>query len=168
MKKILLILLVVIGYASNASAQTSVTADTSCSFLKNIKFKNGVDTVVVKVLFRAYTEGSDEPRLKILADKKELSYGEYVSEDFGSNAFSFIPVNCTSRYDGTLSRKIYDKTFIRKTKDLNAYLKEVFDVDTLKHDEVIYLTCLVFEDQRTIDRSGDYFFTIIDLKVPGK
>jgi hypothetical protein len=46
--KILIITLFFAGLTSIAGAQTTIGKDTSCSFLKNLKFKNGADTLVIR------------------------------------------------------------------------------------------------------------------------
>ena len=44
----LIILLFVICLSINVKAQTAISKDTSCSFLKNLNFKNDSDTLVIK------------------------------------------------------------------------------------------------------------------------
>jgi hypothetical protein len=168
MKKIIFILLITASWLSHVSAQVAVDGDASCSFLKDLKFKNGVDTIQVTAVVRAVIQGNEEPKLRILADKNELDEKEYLDEHFDSEALNFIPEGCTNRFTGTLTRKLYDKTFVRKTKDLGAYMKEVVDLDALQRGQKINLKCLVFEDQKTRNRLGNYFFTIIDLNASEK
>ena len=45
--KILAIILFFASLALPGRAQTTIARDTSCSFLKNLRYKNGVDTVVI-------------------------------------------------------------------------------------------------------------------------
>jgi hypothetical protein len=163
MKKIIFTFFV-ISLSFNARAQGTAIQDTLCSFLKNLKFKNGVDTIEVKATLDDYHRGSDEPVLKILGDEKKLLYSEYTNQKHGSSSLSFRPVNCQESYDATLSRKIYDKTFTRITNNIGAYIKDIVDMDNLKIGQVIYLKCIVFEENRFRDNYGTYFFTIIDIR----
>jgi len=161
MKKIIVILFV-IGFSFNATAQTTSMQDTTCSFLKNLTFKIGIDTIEVKATYDAFLEGSDQTFLTILADKKKLDFGEYMSHD-ESNSINFTPIGCLQSYQGTLSRKIYDKTFVRKTRNIGEFMKEIVDIDKMKLGQVVYVKCIVFEDKDVF--YNGYFFTIIDLRI---
>ena len=161
MKKIIFFLMIT-GLSVNAIAQKSIPGDTTCSFLKNLIFKNGVDTIVVKVTYNAIIRGSDGTFLKLLADNKQLQFNEYV-DDYESIALYFIPESCKKIYQGTLSRKIYDKTFVRKTYNIGEYMKEIIDTDSFKIGQVMYLKCIVFEDPKVYYHK--YFFTVVDIRL---
>lgn len=164
MKKLILIpfiLLVIL----NASARIRQTQDTSCVFLRNLKFKKGVDTIKIKAAYYDFHRSADEPTLKILNKKERLSFNDYVNSQIGASSISFTLEYCNKLYEGTLIRRIYDKAFVRKTKDIGLYMKDIIDMNNLKSGQVIYLKCLVFEDEALKDNSGLYFFTILDVEV---
>ena len=161
MKKVIFHLIIV-GLSVNAVAQKSIPRDTTFSFLKNLTFKNGVDTIEVKVTFDAILRGSDGTFLKLLADKKQVEFNEYVY-DYESIALNFTPEGCNRLYQGTLSRKIYDKTYVRKSNNIGEYMKEIIDMNSLKIGQVMYLKCVVFEDQ--VVYYHEYFFTIVDIRL---
>lgn len=165
MKKLIFILFALVA-SSPSFAQQKIVIDTSCSFLKNLSFRNGIDTIQVKVVYHDFLEGSDESILKILDEEKKLNFNDYYSQKNGSSSsINFNLLNCDLSYEGTLSRNIYDKTFIKKTKSLNVYVKEIINMNDLRSGQLVYLTCVVFQDKTLIDKLGNYFFTIIDLRL---
>ncbi len=161
MKKII-ITMIIVGVSFNVMAQETIIRDTFCDFLKAPKFKNGIDTIAVKATYNAVIRGAYGPQLKILANAKKIYYSEYEDQD-ESYSLSFTPLNCDKLYQGTISRKIYDKTFVRKTNNLGEYVNDIVDMDSLKDGQVIYLKCIVFEDKKVY--FNRYFFTIVDIGV---
>ncbi len=125
-----------------------------------LNFKNGVDTVRLKVKYRETIEGPDQPSLLILAKKNELKYSEYV-DGYASNAVAFTMFSCDKVFRAMLSRKIYDSTFTRASKDIGEYQRPYIDVDNLAEGQILYLKCVVYEDKEVFFKR--YFFTIIDI-----
>ncbi|MGF7038736.1 hypothetical protein [Mucilaginibacter lappiensis] len=164
MRKIVFVLFI-IPFALNAMAQVRATQDASCTFLRSLKFKSGVDTIKIKASYYDFHISSDEPILKILNKKEKLFLNDYVDSQIGASSVSFTPEYCNGLYEGTLSRRIYDKTFVRKTKDIALHMKDMVDMNNLKAGQTIYLKCLVFEDEKLKDNSGVYFFTIVDVEI---
>ena len=139
-------------------AQKRIRGDTTCSFLKNLIFKNGVDTIEVEAKFRNFVEGPDAPYLRILANKKKLQYSEYVDK-YESCLLEFISISCDKSFAGTLSRKTYDKTFAKKIG------REHIDFDKIKPGHMMFLKCIVFDEEKVRGSSGEYFFTIVDMRL---
>ena len=136
-----------------------------CDPLKNIGFKNGLDTLEVTVIYLANFTGNQELQLRSAAEKKQISLSEYLDKDYESSSIEFTPINCSYRYQATLSRKIYDKTYIIKTHNIKDYKQDYVNFNELKTYQRIRLKCIVFEREDMKTRDGDYFFTVIDVKI---
>jgi len=124
------------------AAQTNNQQDTTCNFLKDIKFKNGTATITVSAYYRDYHRSGDEPLLSILAKKKKLQYNDYDTPDAGCSAIGFIPIGCNKYTDGPISHKAH------------------FNPEKIKRGETLYLTCVAFEDKSVRAKQGSYFFVI--------
>ena len=166
--KSLVIILTVILYSDHVRAQNAVVQDTSCTFLKNLTFKNGVDTVEVKAVYQDFLKGSDYQILKALDREKKIIYKEYgvdTGEVENSRSLYFKPVNCQIFFEGTISKKIYNIPSALKSQNLADYSRTPIKIEDLPIGQIIYLKCLVFEDNRFRDNLGTYFFTIIGLNL---
>src|SRR5579863_320690 len=88
---------------SRTSTLAQSTTDT-CNFLKNMKFKNGRDTLVVKAIL--YDVHMAPPRL---LTKKHPTIYRYK---FGSE-IAFNPVNCAKEYSEPLLDKAWDEKILK-------------------------------------------------------
>jgi hypothetical protein len=86
--KILIALLFITSFSINAKAQTAVKQDTSCSFLKNLRFKNGVDTIVIKATYLDLVQ---------LPPPLVSMEGFYRKQKL-SGQIHFKPENCSTEY----------------------------------------------------------------------
>jgi hypothetical protein len=102
----------------NALAQP---ANDSCNFLKNLKFKNGRDTIVIKAVLRACLEAP--PRLL----NKHPSIYDYKFDSY----IDFQPENCSKEYDEPLLNSAVIKAQFLNGENLGI---------------TIYLTCVVFNE----------------------
>jgi len=152
MRSLLIIILLAAGFSLAASAQTAIQRDTTCNFLKDIKFKNGIATITVNGYYDDYHRSGDEPYLMMLSRKKKLRYSDYGTSDAGCSGISFIPIGCSKRVDGAINRKVK------------------FDPDQIKEGDILRITCLVFEDKSVRNKRGRYFFVItgVSRKNPAK
>ena len=82
--KSLIIALFIVGYSLNTIAQTTIQKNTNCSFFKNLKFKNGRDTIVVKAILYDYFKAPPK-LLKINPSIYKYKFDSYIS---------FQPENC--------------------------------------------------------------------------
>jgi len=110
------ILLIVSGSSALAQSKTDM-----CSFLKNLKFKNGRDTIVVKAVL--YDVHMAPPRLRT---KKHPTIYRYK---FGSE-IAFKPVNCFKEYSEPLLDKAWDEKILKGSNN----------------GITLYLTCVVFNE----------------------
>lgn len=138
----LIITILFLGFSISAIAQTTVKNDTSCSFLKNIKFKNGVDTVVVKVTFVDINPLSSLGRLDELkengVDKSKFIY-----------QLVFKPENCSKEYIGASS-----------AGNINRILKQ--NPFPLSLTVTLYITCVAF-NKYNYDNDGTPYFVVIKI-----
>src|ERR1700761_3285981 len=138
MKSLLLSILFIISSSIIAIAQQ----DTTCNFLKDVKFHNGTATIIVEGYYHDYHRSGDEPLLMYLSKQKKLNYYDYGSNDAGCSGISFVPVGCTRRADGPIKHKAK------------------FDPAKVKDGDKLRITCLVSEDEKVRDRRKNYFFVI--------
>jgi hypothetical protein len=68
--KRLIFILFSIGLTVNSNAQTGVKNNTSCDFLRNLKFIHGLDTITAKATFNDLFRRPDYPILKKLDGEK--------------------------------------------------------------------------------------------------
>ncbi len=136
---------------------------TGCDLLKDIHFKNGIDTIEFTVLYRSSVPGNQEFLLKLLVVKKQILLDEYLDKNYESSVLEFVPMSCDKRYQATLSRKIYDRTYINKVNNIKDYRQGYVNLDDLTTYQKIRLKCIVFEQKEARNKHGAYCFTIIDL-----
>jgi hypothetical protein len=153
MKKKLLIFVVLICTLSKGHAFSKV--DSTCNFLKNIEFKNGVDTIIVKGRFHSFFRSPDYRILKELDKEKLIKYADFGEDKSGideSSAVSFFTGNCPTFYSGTLRNNI-DPNYISQ----------------LKEGDVILLTCIVFSTKRfnhpEIFKKDEPYFLILSVST---
>ena len=144
-----------------AIAQETAKDGIGCNIVNSIKFKGGIDTLELTVLYRAFISGDQDPRLPVLSERKQILVDEYQNKKYESTYVEFMLPNCDRRFMGILNRKIYDRTFIRR--QIGDYQTEIVDLNNLKAYQKVFLKCVVFEDQSLMDRRGSYFFAITEL-----
>jgi hypothetical protein len=144
----------------------AVPIDSSdCKFLKDIKFRNGKDTLEFDILYWANSPANQQYPLQVLADKNEIHLDEYLDKNSQGITLEFIPLSCKRKFQATLSRKIYDHTYAIKSKHIEDYNRDYVDLNNLKESQMLHIKCIVFEDVAARNRHGGYFFTIIELKL---
>jgi hypothetical protein len=137
MEKILIVALALLFYSCFAKCQT-VAERESCDFLKNLIFKNGTDTIFIKVTI---TEIGRWPSGADIMKKLEKE-GKLREKDF-SYAIGFIPNNCNNEY-------------YTASKDTGEVALSLFKPE--RTGTQILLTCIVFENYKM----RDYPFFVID------
>jgi len=138
-------------------AQIKVANNKACNFLRNLPFKNGTYTVIVKATFKGLFRSPDYITLKDLEKAKKLKYKEFgvdTGEVENTSSISFVPERCTHLYSGPLIRKTF------YTSSNNTFK---LDLNTLAEGKVIYLTCVVFEDRKYRYADGTPFFVVINV-----
>jgi hypothetical protein len=146
----LIIAILFINFSMNVMAQTAVKKDIGCNFLKNLKFKNGTDTITVKATYDELFRSPDYSLLKQLDKEKKLHYSDFgteYNEIESSTSISFFTGNCSKKYMGTISKN------------------QPIDVNTLKPGTIIYLTCVIFEGAKWSYSDGTHFFVIINVAL---
>jgi len=128
----LIIMLTVLGLSSFAQSQ--------CDFLKNLKFRNGRDTIMVKAILDAMVQA---PPPIIYKGKKPSIY-KYKSY----SQISFKPENCSEIFTIPISSKA-DADYLYKS-----------------NGETIYLTCIAFNEHITNMRDPDCIVIRVSLKKP--
>ncbi|MBS1531912.1 MAG: hypothetical protein JSU01_16535 [Bacteroidetes bacterium] len=118
--------------ASGMSAFAQSTMD-NCNLFKNIRFKNGRDTIVVKAILRDFLQAP--PRVIMKSGHRPAIY-KYQFSDY----IAFQPENCDKKYMVPL---LY-----------SAAIKEPFTNDT-KLGITIYATCIVFNEDYLKDQQYD-------------
>ena len=149
-------------FSMMAVAQGIAEDTIGCKSIKNIKFNAGVDTLEFSALYSSFISGEQDPRLQILARKKEILIDDYQDKNHQSTYVEFMLPNCDKRFMGILDRKIYDKTFIRK--HIGDFQTEFEDLNNLKTYQKINIKCVFFEGKDIKDGQDNYFFTIIELR----
>jgi hypothetical protein len=134
----LIVILCSIGLHYSLTAQTNPTRQTQCDFLKNIKFRNGKDTIVIKAILHDIIEAP--PRV-ITLKKSSRSIYKYK---FGSKIV-FQPENCTKKYSAPLLDAEYDNHLLNS--------------DNL--GITVYLTCVVFNEY--FDNNGMPDLIVINI-----
>ena len=143
-----------LSFCCLVKAQNLIERNENCDFLKNLTFKNGRDTIVIKATYEEFIEGSPDPFLDDLGKNHQLKYNEFgvlppkkgeEMGDSGSN-MGLIPENCSELYYAVLSRKISYKGFPQKM------------------GTPVYITCVVFNNPKYVYRGLPYF-VIINVKV---
>jgi hypothetical protein len=137
--KVLIVPLFVIFFTISGKAQTVVSKDTSCSFLKNLRFKHGVDTIVVKGTLSALVQLApfttyEENFLK----RRRVNIHKIGSE------IEFQPENCTKAVLAPLM------VFADKERFINS------DNNGIS----IYVTCVVFEGYLGYTNHSPYVLVI--------
>jgi capsule polysaccharide export protein KpsE/RkpR len=152
--KTIIAIIFVVSQSLLGFANTHKKTDTLCNFLKHLKFKNGIDTIKIKVKYQSQFESPDYSILKKLNDEKILDYNEFGVESNGtesSSAISFTLENFLKIFDATTSKKV--------NRDL---------VNSLKPGQFIYLTCVVFDKDVGKhfypDSKFEPYFVIIDIE----
>jgi hypothetical protein len=128
--KRLIILLFAIGCSINGLAQAPASRDTSCDFLKNVKFKNGSDTVVVRATYWSITKIS--PGLIEIVKKL---YKGVIRHNTFSSQIVFYPENCSRTYQGPIVD--YDPRMLNSNAGIT-----------------IYVTCVAFEGYPSDNDNG--------------
>jgi len=132
-----LIILFYLVFLGKVQAQIPALSVKDCQIFKNLQYKNGRDTVVIKAAFKDIAKFAGNDRLNELIKLKSVG-----ADDFDYQ-MGFIPENCNETYYAPA-----------KEKRINSMLKG------LKSDPEIYLTCVVFE-KREWEYQGVPFFVII-------
>jgi len=145
-----------------AIAQETANDSIGCDVVNSIKFKGGIDTIEFTVLYRSDISGDQDPRLRVLSERKQILVDEYQDKNYESTYVEFMLPNCDRRFMGILNRKIYDRTFIRR--HIVDYQTEIVDLNNIKTYQKVFLKCVVFEDRSLKDRRGSYLFAIIELR----
>jgi hypothetical protein len=135
----LIIAIVFLTISTNAMAQSPAIRDTDCNFFKDLKFKNGLDTLMVKT---TYLEAAKmipiSRRFETLDEERKIK----------SKAFTYQlgiqPEGCSKIYYGPSS--------------YNG------NINNIRVGTVVYVTCIVFE-RRDLAYQGVPFFVIIDVSV---
>lgn len=153
-----------VALAATAIGQTRTTDSSDCKFLKNVTFKSGLDTLEFDVLFWAHSPANQQHPLELLANKHEILLDEYLDKNFQGSTLEFMPLSCRKKFQATLSRKIYDHTYVVRSKYIGDYREDYIDLNELKDLEKLHIKCVVYEDTAARNKNGGYFFTIIDLK----
>jgi len=145
-----------------AIAQETANGSTGCDVVNSIKFKGGIDTIELTVLYRSDISGDQDPRLPVLSERMQIHADEYQDKNHESTYVEFMLPNCDRRFMGILNRKIYDRTFIRK--HIGDYQTEIVDLNNIQTYQKVFLRCVVFDDPSLKDRRGSYFLAIIALR----
>ena len=141
MKNLAFVILVFFFHVCFAQDNKSIRAD--CDFLKDLHFKNGTDTIVVRVSYQAlYSQGTGLI-LKDLERKKKLN------AKILTNAIGFKVANYNRHFMGAYHVK--NKT-------------EMDMLDQLPEGSIVYLTCIVYEGYYNY---REPFFTIDKLEIKG-
>lgn len=111
-----------------------------CGVFKNLKFKNGVDTVIIKAIYREMVASTPGGTLFKTLEKEKKFKSKMFTYDIGLQTEDCPEI-------------VYAPSSVKKTDILkNADLGEVF-----------YFTCVVFEN-KAWEYKGVPFFVIIDAK----
>jgi hypothetical protein len=147
-KKFLIFLLFISICFASAKAIGIAIYKQPCEFLKPLHFKSGSAKVVVKASFRGFFRSPDESIVYKLSKKKYIRYKDYFSRCCGGSSISFIPESCENACEATIRKGIK------------------FNLNSLKPGDVLFLTCIVFENFKGFD--SKYFFLIdnISYKIP--
>jgi hypothetical protein len=137
------LLFIVMFIASAFSALAQSAAD-NCDFLKNLKFKNGRDTIVIKATLRDFLEAP--PRIVRKSRSSPVIYKYKFSDNI-----AFQPENCDLKYVMPL---LY-----------SAAVKEPFTANT-KLGITVYLTCIVFNEFYLNDDQPDCLVIRVSRKKP--
>lgn len=116
-----------------------------CDFLGPLNFKNNKAIVVIKVTYSEFNRSGDEPIFATLAKKKKLRFSDYFSRCCGGSEIRFKPENCSKEYSGVLLHK-----------------KMNFNINKAKSGDTLYLTCLVYQGEKSYDNIP--FFTVINIR----
>jgi hypothetical protein len=134
-------LLIVIAFVASAFSLLAQSTN-NCDFLKNLKFENGRDTIVVKAVLLDYLQAP--PRL---IKKKRPKIYRYR---FGSNIL-FQPENCARKYQEPALSAISDKENLLNGNNLGA---------------TVYLTCVVFNESLLNNGELDCLAICVSRKKP--
>ncbi len=126
--KSLIISLLIVGYSLNTITQATIQKDNNCSFFKNLKFKDGRDTIVVKAILYDYLQAP--PKLSnIKPSIYKYKFDSYIA---------FQPENCLKKYSEPI---------------LNAADPgKLLNGDNL--GLTVYLTCVIF-NEHFLNSNGD-------------
>jgi hypothetical protein len=129
-------------FSINAIAQIEPSEDYNCSFLKNLKFKNGVDTIMVKAVFKDAAEMVKGGSIfKTLDNEKKLKSKQFTYQ------IGFQPEGCLKIY--------YGPSNVKNPQLINA-------PDII--GKTVYIKCIAFEKREWEDR-GIPFFVVIDVTI---
>jgi len=130
-----------ISFSLNTIPHVAIGQDTLCNFLNNIKYKNGVDTVVIKASYLGVTKISGNINGTDFVNKLiKLHKGVIIRNTFQSQ-IEFHSENCSEIYDGPL-----------KYLDHNTL--------SLISGMTVYLTCIAFEGYKYDNYATPYFIVI--------
>ncbi len=127
------VLLVIIVFVASSLCALAQSATDSCVFLKNLRFKNGRDTIIVKAVLRDFLEAP--PRI-ITKDGHRPAIYKYRFSDY----IAFQPEGCSKKYMMPL---LY-----------SAAAKDPFTANT-QLGITIYVTCIVFNENYLQDQQLD-------------
>jgi hypothetical protein len=133
--------ILLISFSINVNAQSLVN-DSNCNFLKNVRFKNGIDTLVIKACFK---DINPLPSSGYLDELKE--YG--INKNKFNYQLVFEPENCSKEYIGPSSASNVNKILRKNPYPLFLTL-------------TVYVTCVVFE-KYSYDNEGAPYFVVIKI-----
>jgi hypothetical protein len=131
--------------SSSALAQGKLDQG-DCDFFGPLHFKNGKASVIIKVTFKEFFRSGDEPLFTKLEKEKKLRSSDYFTRCCGGSAISFIPENCSKMCYGVMIQK-----------------KMNFDINLAKPGNILYLTCIVYEGEKSFDNFT--FFTVNNISL---
>jgi hypothetical protein len=135
----LFIAIVFLNISTNAMAKSPAIRDTSCNFLKKLKFKNGLDTLVVKTTYLEVANMIPISQRFETLDKEAKIKSKAFTYQLGIQ-----PEGCSKIYYGPCSYK--------------------GNINNVRSGTVFYVTCIAFE-RHDLEYKGVPFFVIIDVSV---
>ena len=140
------------GIFCTPPAKTTLVSD--CDFLKNLTFKNGKATVLVKAYYTELIRSGEYSLFGELEKRKLLDREKYFRLDIlegegymdAGSAITFVPVNCNSAFTATVPLHLA--------------------VDSIKFGQVITVRCTVFKGE--FNGIGKPFFVADDIIYDGK
>lgn len=140
----ILLIACTIVFGTTAKAQQIGPAESgNCSFLKGIRFRKGVDTIIVKATFRDAAEMIPGGIALETLDKEKKIKSKYFDYQIG-----FQPKNCLKTYYGPTN--VHNRKLIFGKPSIMG--------------RMVYVKCIVFERHEWEDH-GLPFFVIIDIKL---
>ena len=142
MDKILIIFFLFLSAKINAQ-QTGASESISCDFLRNVQYKNGVDTVLVRAVFKDAAKMVPGGVVLKTLDKEKKIKGKYFTYQIG-----FQPENCSNTY--------FAPSSVKKNKLIFGNPSII--------DKWVYVKCIAFERPEW-EYNGVPFFVVIDVTI---